>query len=208
MDLYTYVVRYDSGFAPNPFHGFCTLATCKPPIRDKAQIGDWVVGCGSADKVVKQGGRLVYAMKISEVLSFNDYFSDPRFQVKKPILNGSRKQARGDNIYFNQNGEWSQLSSFHSKPDGTPNLDHINRDTKVDRVLVSDNFLYFGANGPLIPKQFVSQGKLLCHMGIGRSKFTSSNLDDLKLINTFEKWLKSYSLKGFCNVPYDWHDSQ
>lgn len=208
MDLYTYVVRYDSGFAPNPFHGFCTLATCKPPIRDKAQIGDWVVGCGSANKVVKQGGRLVYAMKVSEVLSFNDYFSDSRFQVKKPILNGSRKQARGDNIYFNQNGEWSQLSSFHSKPDGTPNSDHIDRDTKVDRVLVSDNFLYFGANGPLIPKELVSQGKPLCHAGIGRRKFKSSDLNDVKLMNAFEKWLESLDLKGFYSIPYDWHDSQ
>jgi hypothetical protein len=34
----------DTGFAPNPFHDFLTLATCKPDIRKKAQIGDWVLG--------------------------------------------------------------------------------------------------------------------------------------------------------------------
>lgn len=28
-----YVIPFDSGFAPNPFHGICTLATCKPKVR-------------------------------------------------------------------------------------------------------------------------------------------------------------------------------
>jgi len=31
--LYLYTMTYDSGFAPNPFHGICTLACCKPGIR-------------------------------------------------------------------------------------------------------------------------------------------------------------------------------
>jgi len=43
QSLYSYVVRYDSGFAPNPFGGYCTLATCKPEIRKTAQLGDWLV---------------------------------------------------------------------------------------------------------------------------------------------------------------------
>src|SRR5712671_5339411 len=33
MRLYSYVVARDFGFAPNPFFGVCTLATCKPDIR-------------------------------------------------------------------------------------------------------------------------------------------------------------------------------
>jgi hypothetical protein len=40
--IYSYVVRYDSGFAPNPFYGYCTLATCKPDIRRGAEVGDLV----------------------------------------------------------------------------------------------------------------------------------------------------------------------
>ena len=47
MRLYVYVVTHDNGFAPNPFHGFCTLATCKAPVRERAEIGDWVLGVGS-----------------------------------------------------------------------------------------------------------------------------------------------------------------
>src|SRR5882762_6472831 len=46
--LYSYVVARDFGFAPNPFYGFCTLATCKPRIRAHACVGDWVLGTGSA----------------------------------------------------------------------------------------------------------------------------------------------------------------
>ena len=33
MIVYEYVMTSDSGFAPNPFHGACTLACCKPKIR-------------------------------------------------------------------------------------------------------------------------------------------------------------------------------
>lgn len=35
MTLYSYVVAHDFGFAPNPFDGLCTLATCKPDIRKR-----------------------------------------------------------------------------------------------------------------------------------------------------------------------------
>ena len=44
--LYIYVVDRDFGFAPNPFHGYCTLATCKPKIRNGASIGNWIMGIG------------------------------------------------------------------------------------------------------------------------------------------------------------------
>ena len=98
--LRSYVVRYDSGFAPNPFYGYCTLATCKADIRKAAGVGDWIVGSGSNDKSVRQGGRMVYAMCVEEILTFRQYDSDPRFERKKPYRNGSRKQSCGDNIYY------------------------------------------------------------------------------------------------------------
>ncbi len=44
MRIYAYILKVDSGFAPNPFHGWCTLACCKPAIRRKARPGDWIVG--------------------------------------------------------------------------------------------------------------------------------------------------------------------
>lgn len=208
MNLYSYVVRYDSGFAPNPFYGFCTLATCKPTIRKTANIGDWIVGIGSADKKVKQGGKLVHAMKVSEILTFDEYFNDPRFQKKKPLLIGSRKQARGDNIYHQANGSWQQLDSFHSNKDGTPNTSHINRDTKINRVLISDQFVFYGCEGPLVPARFKSGGKSLRHAGRGLSKFITTKETDEAMINRFIEWLGSLGEHGFVGHPFDWHDAQ
>src|SRR5262245_55608098 len=98
--IHSYVVRFDSGFAPNPFYGLCTLATCKPDIRRSADIGDWIVGSGSADRSVRRGGYLVYAMRVTDTKTFRAYDADPRFESKKPYRRGSRKQSCGDNIYY------------------------------------------------------------------------------------------------------------
>ncbi len=72
MKLYTYIVARDYGFAPNPFHGFCTLATCKPRIRSVAAVGEWVVGTGAATKY-NYPGRLIYTMQVSELMDFDGY---------------------------------------------------------------------------------------------------------------------------------------
>ena len=45
--IYSYVLRYDDGAAPNPFWDLCTLTICKPGIRKGALVGDWVLGTGS-----------------------------------------------------------------------------------------------------------------------------------------------------------------
>ena len=42
--LFSYTIPIDDGAAPNPFHGMCTLAICKPGIRRVAKKGDWIAG--------------------------------------------------------------------------------------------------------------------------------------------------------------------
>lgn len=59
---YSYVVARDFGFAPNPFNGFLTLATCKPKIRKWAQVGDFVIG--NANKQLNN--KLIYMMKVTK----------------------------------------------------------------------------------------------------------------------------------------------
>lgn len=202
MSIFSYVVRYDSGFAPNPFYGICTLATCKPLIRQHAKIGDWIVGCGSADKSVRRGGHIVHAMRVTETLTFEQYDADPRFQSKKPVRNGSRKQSAGDNIYFPTNGTngWSQRDSFHSASNGGPNPDHIGNDTSVDRVLISDDFVYFGGEGPRFPADLQDvKGRHICKDGIGRSKFTDATME-AKLV----AWLDTTGPRGFQGKPFEW----
>src|SRR6267143_4133854 len=152
--LYSYVVARDYGFAPNPFFGVCTLATCKPMIRKTAAVGDWVVGTGSKGYGLQ--GRLVYAMAISETLRYDEYWGDPRCRNKRPNLRGSLKQAYGDNIYHKSRsiGRWAQANSHHSNQHGTPNAANIAHDTHAPRVLIGTDFVYWGRSGPKIPKQF------------------------------------------------------
>lgn len=96
--LYSYVLTHDSGFAPNVSHGYCTLATCKPKIRMNANVGDWVIGTGSLLRDDDED-RLLYAMRVEEVLSFDEYFERKEFEYKKP-KDSDLHDSQGDNIYY------------------------------------------------------------------------------------------------------------
>jgi hypothetical protein len=143
--LYIYVIDRDFGFAPNPFHGVCTLATCKPGIRKSAKVGDWILGVGGK-KLGPAHRKCILFMMVSEKTSFQNYWDDPRFSLKKPCRNGSHVKMLGDNIYHrNTHGEWIQEDSHHSNPDGTTNQKNLDRDTGTsDQVLISNYFFYFG----------------------------------------------------------------
>ena len=191
--LYSYIIVYDSGFAPNPFNGFCTLATCKQGIRKHACLGDWVVGTGS--KQVQRDGFLVYSMRVRETLSFTQYWNDSRFEKKKPNLYGSYRMAYGDNIYFPlEDGKWGQLDSCHSNEDGSLREEHLHRDMSVDRVLISDDFVYFGGMGPEIPDSL----KDIVH----KSR-QYKVIKDQNLIKEFESWLESLHAKKYQGRPFD-----
>jgi len=148
--LFIYVVRRDLGFAPNPFHGVCTLVTCKPDIRRSAQIGDWVMGVGGVR--LKATGRCLYLMKVTEMSTFDEYWADSRFRSKRPLRNGSLVMMVGDSIYHRNDGvgAWIQADSHHSNPDGSPNMTNLKTDTRSANVLISTNFYYFGSCAPLI----------------------------------------------------------
>ena len=166
MRVYSYVIVRDFGFAPNPFFGVCTLATCKPNIRAGAQVGDWVVATGSKSKGL--AGRVVYAMQVAEALDFDAYWHDPRFACKRPVANGSLKQVYGDNIYHRGKRGWVQADSHHSLPDGKPNPLNIARDTKTERVLVARRFVYFGGKPVPLParlRRLPETGEDLCCPG-------------------------------------------
>jgi len=155
--VFIYVVDRDFGFAPNPFHGYCTLATCKPGIRKSAQIGDWVIGMGGSR--LNATGQCVFAMEITAKVSFDEYWTNPIYNEKKPVRNGSRKMMVGDNIYHRDpsTDEWRQADSHHSNSDGTANSHNLSRDTKVDRVLLSNRFFYFGKAAARVPQPILDQ---------------------------------------------------
>jgi hypothetical protein len=195
--LYSYIVARDYGFAPNPFFGACTLATCKPEIRRTANVGDWIIGTGA--KRYGLGGRLVYAMKVAEAVLYEQYWEDDRFRQKKPYLRGSLKQAFGDNIYHRnpKTGEWLQEDSHHSYPNGRPNQANIDHDTQVSRVLVGMEFKYWGASGPTIPNRFRhSLGHDVCCTTQGH-KCNFPN----QLVRAFTEWVQTIREVGHLGEP-------
>lgn len=141
MRLYSYIVKHDTGFSPNPFWGYCTLADCKPAIRRTARVGDWVVGLSPKAK----GNRIVYAMRVDEILPYHEYCRDKRFANKIPdYAKGPVVYKCGDNIYKPlPNGEFQQLRSMHSNGQAE-DPEKKAHDLGGKNVLVSRQFYYFG----------------------------------------------------------------
>ena len=186
--LCSYVVVHDSGFAPNPFGGYCTLAACTPNHQGlRLSRGDWILGNATA----QLGNRIVYAMQVSEVLDFDDYYRDRRFQHKKPRFDGTWQDACGDNIYYRQKLErtWAQRPTlFH----GTPW--ERTKDTRHPRVFVSEHFYYFGENAPDIPEQFSA-------LTWDRQGCKCSHPEGL--IQAFLAWLRTSFVPGIHGAPRD-----
>jgi Nucleotide modification associated domain 2 len=153
MDVFSYVIEHDLGFAPNPFHGVCTLACCKPEIRKKAQIGDLILGMGAVRP--RLSGHLCYWMWVDEILTFDEYWADPRFRRKRPVVSATTYLRYGDNIYHHEpdDPQFRQEDSFHSLPDGALSIGNRKRDTgKTDRVLIGRRFTYLGRSGIPVPE--------------------------------------------------------
>lgn len=201
MDIYSYKIIRDYGFAPNPFFGVCTLATCKPDIRCRAQIGDWILAIGGTQTVVSN--RLVCLMRVDEAMTFDEYWNDERFQCKKPSFDRALKYCYGDNIYHHaKNGTWLQANSHHSKEGGAVNEDNLKRDTRVNRVLVSKAYWYFGADALELPSEYID----ILPNGRNYKRFCMEEIS-LKWVN-FQKWIKSKFAMGQHGLPCKWKDEK
>jgi len=169
MELYSYKLTNDSGFAPNPFFGVLTLATCKPGIRRGKDQGDWIAGFTSI-KLCKKGlckervgeERLIFLMEVTERIPQFEYYGNKRFKMKIPNLR--RKDfvyKAGDNIYRPQKKNPKHPNDFEQKKN--PNhWDFVNdsenrkqrkHDLSGQNVLISTNFYYFGRCAIQIPNK-------------------------------------------------------
>ncbi len=151
--LFAYKQTHDTGFAPNPFHGVCTLATCKWMIRRCKKKGDWIAGFSSAEltRGETQVGeeRLIYLMRVEDVVPLERYFVEPCFAAKHPShpddATASRVQGVGDNIY-----EWRDEGWFQH-PNRSHGPEWKLKDTRGKNALVSTEFYYFGSAPLIIP---------------------------------------------------------
>ncbi|MBH2020511.1 MAG: hypothetical protein I8H91_13425 [Burkholderiales bacterium] len=198
MRLYSYVVARDFGFAPNPFSGVCTLATCKPEIRQRAVVGDWISGLTSAADRNVLG--LIYIMRVEEILTYDTYWRDERFQSKKPSRIGSVKQLFGDNIYHQVEPDiWQQADSHHSLENGAANPRNIKNDTKSHGVLVGRRFAYWGSGAIDVPQEFLDFNGHTIQLKRGyRSIFPD------EFVQAFVGWFESLGAQGFLEPPFMW----
>lgn len=172
--LFAYVMTDDDGSAPNPFHGFCTLALCMPMTRGAAQVGDYVVGL--AGKRLRKGGdwRFIYAMQVLEAMTFDEYWQ--RFPAKRQGKSGIR--ALGDNRGTAVAG--------------------------TDRVLIGEKFAYWGRETRLVPARlrFLPPAFEPLEPG-GRPRACGHRrIDDPEKVEAFREWFKGEQ-KGQLGKPTD-----
>ncbi len=189
MKILSYIVRYDSGLAPNPFWGQCTLSCCKPVVRRTAEVGDVVVGL-----TPKTGGhRVVYVMRVSKKMTFAEYWNARAFQKKKPNSQGSELYQVGDNIYRPLlNGNYAQQKSRHTVKDKP-------RDLSGRHVLASNDFVYFGAEAIELPKKF---RRLIVGRGHRKISATASK-QDARFVAEFDAWFAEQP-RGRHGTPHLW----
>jgi hypothetical protein len=154
---------------------------------------------GTGSKAYGLDGRIVYAMRVDEVCSFDEYWADPRFACKRPRLGGSLKQIYGDNVYHrSRGGGWEQADSHHSLDGGAPNPRNVVHDTGVNRVLLSQRFVYYGERAALILEEFRSFGeerKDVCLRRQGHAVFTGQMRDDF--VTWLEEGQRDWGVLGF-----------
>lgn len=183
MEIYSYVITHDSGFAPNPFGGFLTLATCKPKIRSSAKVGDIVVGTGSAKTV--GNGKLVYAGIVSKVIPIEEYGIDKTYEIKRPSTKGEWWKKHGDNIYYRDGNKWKQRRNLH-------HFEHdIRHDIDGRNVLICEEFWYYGADAIEIPSHLL----IIVKKGPAHKR-----IQDKNLVQGFYRWLIC-NKKGICGNP-------
>ena len=166
--LCTYVVREDTGLAPNPYWNYCTLAVCTPNHQGiRLDEGDWIAGVLTKAR----NHRLLYVMRVAESLDLDAYFHCDRFVKKKPNLKGSWQERCGDNFYSRgADGEWIRhRNRFHL----TERL--FRQDTKYARAFIGIRFSYFGMAAQRPPEEFASlfggRGSRVNHNPVTQSAF-------------------------------------
>lgn len=221
-------MTHDTGFAPNPFWGFCTLANCTPNHKPANLWGeDFIIGVEglSLAKERRQRGykthieqSLVYVMKVEEKLDLDSYFRDPRFQEKKFKKTDDWRKRRGDNVYYQENCKFKWIRD-HDHEGKDTKLKFVNcaaiqndfkklrkgygviaQDLKGDVVFISLKFMYFG--DLCIP----FEKRLLPLLPPGQSFKYSYDGDGLleKFKDTIKKLQNKYSYGRHGN-PIHWH---
>lgn len=175
--IYRYVLKNDSGMAPNPRKGLLTLATCKPEIRKRAKVGDWVM----ANYPSPQNKRVAWVGKIERCVPVRLYASE--FSERDDALHeigphGEPQRIQGKHEWYHQGTE-------------------ERRKDRSGNVLVFDmrQCWYFGADGRSIDSAL----KHLIAYGQGH-RVKNRKSGDLNLLKV---WLTKQDEPGIHAEPRD-----
>ena len=184
--IFSYVVKYDTGVAPNVDGDVCTMCLCKPRIRLAAEIGDWIVGLWPAPDRF----RVTYVMRVGQKLTMRRYYECGKFDQKKPGLSSTP-----DNIY-----EFHQLLGSRRREDTWVHQqpDHAKRDLGGRYALIANCFWYFGGTPYELPERF---WKL--DLPNPRRNHKVTNLNDAEMRHLI-KWLNLHG-QGVIGTPRDSH---
>ncbi len=135
-NIYVYKLKCDNGGAPCIHEGVLSLAICKPRIRQRAQIRDWIIGLG-ARGTPELTHRLIYIARVTAVEENGGYYGKKTYH------------GRPDCIYrhIDPGYQYRQGSRYH----GPEDLEHdLGAPPLFDRartlLSASGNFVYFGGN--------------------------------------------------------------
>jgi hypothetical protein len=209
-----YIMTTDCGFAPNPFHGFCTLAACTPNHRNAHLIeGDLIVGVFRSGKAI----QLAYIIEIETIDSLHDYYTaktdgDDKtdYKVKKPLKDGTRIQQAGDNIYWKSDaGDWEQdpHACYHQR---SKDPEEFELDTKYAKVFIGQRFVYYGKEAENINwEQELPADSLnfLTSNGRWRMKYLQQ-VNDPDRYAVFYRWACSRLGQGRIGYPRDWNSEK
>lgn len=84
--------------------------------------------------------------------------------------------------------------------DGSTNPENLRHDTRTDRLLVSDHFVYWGGGGPEIPAEFRDWSGV--DVSLGRQGHRCNFPGEL--ITQFVDWLEGLGVSGYVGQPDSW----
>jgi len=147
-------------------------------------MGDWVVGFGSTNSPIGDiSGKMVYAMKVTDVITMQGYDQLCRAKHPQKIPDWFSKDFRrkvGDCLYDFSQGKVPKIRL------GVHDEDNREKDLSGKNALLSDHFYYFGDKPAVLPDNL----EAIIHNTQGH-KSTSNN----PYANSFEKWIEGSKFK-------------
>ena len=214
--IYSYRLTYFGGTAPCYDDDLLSLAICKRDMRrvmgrnfnaDRNNNQDntyWfigIVGCGLADasNSIFRGnaGEILYIAKLTDVIDFSDYFSNPKYKNRKDQIYKECKDGKystaGCQKWFEHTG-----SEVHKEPDLQERDWDVQHGSKETFVLISKEYSFVDLSMSKTIECLTEDGKLA--KGVGHTWFETS--DDSKMVKFLEEILSHANIKhGIENLP-------